>query len=113
MISKLNELSIDSLHRENAISRVRDNLLDSIINKREELLRESISYAVGNDNWTIADVERRGSLVAVQDSGIETFYFDGIPLVEFHTIKSHFEENKITSGYKFRKLYTPLGKEKT
>lgn len=79
----------------------------SMIAKRDTIIRQAIVERIGND-WTLGDLLDRLSSTVVQHSGVETFYLDGKPLVEFYPadpiVNCRDHSNYVGFGQKYRLL---------
>lgn len=93
---------------------MRDIILDianqaakSMIAKKDAVIWNAISAQIGAD-WSVQELFGRVERVVVSHSGVETFYLDGNPLVEFYPadpiVNCRDHSNYVGFGQKYRLL---------
>lgn len=81
-----------------------------LFNKKEELLKEAVIYAIG-ENWTEEEVKKRAHSATNATTKEETFFIDGVPLLVFTPFEVEYTsdtENHIygaTLSFKYEILY--------
>lgn len=101
---------------ENEISDKSFEIAKKIQVKKDMIIVEAITHAVGNDTWKMDDPEiiKRGEF-RVQPDGSQIFYFDDISMVLFKTPKAVIEEegkkNYFEAGFECAKLWEIREKE--
>ena len=73
-----------------------------IVKRKDDILEQAIIKRLGYFNLE----ELKGRCVVTEDTGgLETFYLDGNPLVEFGKIKIDMKDGKVSLGFKYRELF--------
>ena len=76
--------------------------------KKESLIKEAISFSIGTDDWTIAEITGRGEIKILHDK-TEIFSFDGVDLLHFGHVTTEIDDSKpgcfMTAIQEYRKLY--------
>lgn len=75
----------------------------ALMRQKDVLIKRAIDHRLGED-WTVEEVTGRGCMVITPDK-IETFEFDGVPLIEFLPFDSTMHDNIIQVSIKYRLLY--------
>ncbi len=92
----------------NSIHNIAAELSKRMAQKRDDLIVNAINYMMG-EGWKSEDVKERGQFVRHIDSevDVETFVFDGIPLIEFHGFDTRMEPGvfKAEVTMLYRELY--------
>lgn len=111
MISRLNELSIDSLHianQKDTLSKLRDELITSIINKKEQLYKNAIEFVSNGKEWSNEEIKQRCTIEIAQDK-IETFLIDDVPMIMFFPNKYGQKTERMSSSmickFDYKELY--------
>ena len=95
----------------NLIEKINYNEIKKVIEQKENLIKEAISFIIKNDNWKIEDVKDKCSFIChKQNKEVEIFCYNNIPLLEFYEPKFRHKnigkfKNIIEISMKYKKLY--------
>ena len=78
------------------IGQLTSRLTTRLARKKEILLKNAISYKIGNYDWDIADLTSQGE-IKISPDGTEIFAFDGQDLIHFGHLR--IEADNTVPGY--------------
>jgi len=61
----------------------REELVKSLVDKEDNIIRDAINYAMGSKDWELAEVAQRGLWEVNSQTRERTLLFDGVALLIF------------------------------
>ena len=91
------------------MSELRNNLASSIIDKKEQVYKDAIAFVSDGKEWTNDEIRKRCTIEIMQQTRVEIFLIDGVPMVEFHPMEFNTTNEdlsyKMNMSFKCRELY--------
>jgi len=86
-----------------------NKLATGLAAQKEKLIKDAITYKIGNDEWCIADLTGRGEMRILPDK-TEIFAFDGQELIHFGNFRTEIDNKAMGCSMKavqeYRLLYS-------
>lgn len=86
-----------------------EKLAIGMVAQKENIIKDAITHAIGDDKWEMTDVAGRGHLRTLPDK-TEIFSFDGVDLVALWPMKTEIgydgTEPQMKAVQEFRLLYS-------
>ena len=91
------------------LAKKRDELITSIINKKEKLYKDAITFVSNGKEWSNEEISKRCIIEINQGTQSEIFLIDNIPMIIFFpnecSQKVDLVSSKMMCEFKYRELY--------
>jgi len=92
------------------LKEIRNKLTDSIFNKKEQLFKDAVEYAQGDEKWSNEEIAKRCRLEYHQDSRAETLVIDDVPMLVIFPFEWEQKETSAfsltaTTTFRYKELY--------